>query len=357
MYSSNEQHLQKEITERLLHYLLCFDKILIHSSDPLRSEIVFNVLNNNALLISDGSINFVFSSSVLDINRNYKSYIARKIQGYGQNQYSELDVTSLTQKHMNDEYYEKVIELLNKSPCLIHRMKSGEEIFRELIRDDLNKGEFITMHSDYLDTSEINLLDLTLYQLLHLKIDGKGSIYDTSEIDGFIKSWHDNVLAGIPFSRHTITTQLNNMANKNSKRKSITPEIRTRLVDAIEYRLSMLYSKTSCADHYLLEFESVKEWCSLYSWHFVQSFLKNIANQTVHLTQDKIQKIRSDKTWNDFKEAFAVSMCDLHMKINFSGSLAQRNLKFANEGYEFIISKLNLGERFSPLKKILMEGK
>jgi hypothetical protein len=348
------QLLQEKITERLLHYLLCFDKILIHSSDPLRSEIVFDILKSNDSLILDGSINFVFSSSITDIHRDYEGYIKRKKKEYTPNQYSKLDTESLEQPHITTDYYAQVINLLNKSPYLIRRSESGEKLFCKLINEDLTKAELITIGSDYLDTSEINLLNLTLEQLLHMKIHEKGSIYDNDEIDSFINSWEKTVSNEAPFSRHTITTQLNEMVNK-SNRKSITRQVRIRLVNAIEYRLSMLYSKTYCADHFLLDFDFKKEMRGLYSWHFIQLFLSHIAGQPVQLNNNKIQEIRSNSEWREFKEVFALSMCDLHTRVAFAPPLELKRLIPPDNTYKLVITKFNLNERFPRLKRILKE--
>ena len=353
-----EKILQDELAERLLHYLLCFDTILLHSSDPLRSRMVYDILSKNDSLIINGAIKFVFSFSINDISRDYRKYIERKTEEYRKNPNSELDIESLTQSHMTDEYWLDVIKLLNKTPELLRRSKSGSKIFRELIKNDLSEVEHITMHKDYLDSSEINLLNLTLYQLLHLQINGKGPIFDFGDIDGFIKSWQDDISTAAPFSRHTIKTELENMANKgNNARKNISVQAKKRLVKAIGYRLSMLYSKISCSGHFLLELDPDKEMCSLYSWRFIKLFLENISNEQILLNCQKVQKIRSDSEWRIFKEAFALSMCDLHMKSSFA-QLKEPELKDympTVETYNSIIGKHNLGERFSSLKSILLE--
>jgi hypothetical protein len=353
-----EKFLKDELVKRLLHYLLCFDTILIHSSDPLRSRIVYDILSKNDSLIINGAIKFVFSFSINDISRDYRKYIERKTEEYGKNPNSKLDIVSLTQPHMTDEYWLDVTKLLNKTPELLRRSESGSQIFGDLIEHDLSEIEHITMHKDYLDSSEINLLNLTLYQLLHLQINEKGPIFDSGDIDGFIKSWKNDISTPAPFSRHTITTELNNMANKgNNARKGISVQAKKRLVKAIEYRLSMLYSKISCSDHFLLELDPDKERRSLYSWLFIKLFLENISNRQISLNCQKVQKIRSDSEWRIFKEAFALSMCDLHMKSSFAQpkETELKDYMPTVETYNSIIGKHNLGERFSSLKSILLE--
>jgi hypothetical protein len=133
---SNNDDLAKEINDRLLHYLLIYDVIIMHSSDPLRSEIIYNILNDNSLFIEDGAILFVFSTEINDITSDYETYIQRKVNEYKENKNSKLDIDSLEQKHMTNEYYRKTIELLEKSKYILKKNQKGSITFKELIKLD-----------------------------------------------------------------------------------------------------------------------------------------------------------------------------------------------------------------------------
>ena len=52
--------LKKDFSQRLFLAVLMFDKVVMHCSDPLRSEIVLEVLEENRQWIKDGRILFVF---------------------------------------------------------------------------------------------------------------------------------------------------------------------------------------------------------------------------------------------------------------------------------------------------------
>jgi hypothetical protein len=316
---------------------------------------VFNILKNNCSLIENDAIQFVFSSSIEDINKDYKSYIERKITEYKENPNSDLDVKSLTQQHMTDKYYQKVIELLSKNKCLLCRGEHGNKTFTKLIKKDLNEAELIIIDKDYLDNSEINQLNLTLYQLLKLQINNKGPIFPMGKIDEFINSWSKEARTEGSFLRHTITTEIRGMEPKKTKgNKDNTPQMRNRLATDIEYRLSILYSKMYCEDHFVLEFDPQKEWRLLYSRHFIRLFLRHIFGNEVPLDYQKVLTIRNSPEWGNFKEVFALSMCDFHIKTSFERTKAEEDILIKD--YEFVINKLNLGERFSSLKSHIVGG-
>jgi hypothetical protein len=353
----DDDALLKEVNDRLLHYLLIYDVIIMHSSDPLRSAAIFNILNDNSLFIENGDILFVFSNSIKNIETDYKPYIQRKITEYKKIENSKLDVESLQQEHMTDGYYGKTIELLQKSKFILVRNERGRTLFKSLIKDDLQKAEQICISEVIFQKSEVKLLSLNLWQLLNLmvkKTNGYEFIFPNEVIQSFITEWEENADDGRPFSRHTITSKLKNEIieqQENRKEKHLPEE---HLMYAVENRLSLLYSKLNCKDHYILELNPNLENNSSCSWYFLKSFLNKLSGKDIELNKDMVIKIRLCNDWKQFIHTFALSMCDLKMAFSAAQTNERKYFMPTNSLYQIVLEKLKLEKEFSETKKILL---
>jgi hypothetical protein len=356
--------LLKEINDRLLHYLLIYDVIIMHSSDPLRSEIIYNILNDNSLFIENGAILFVFSKEVKgikDISSGYKAYIQRKSDEYKKNANSQLDVESLNQEHMNDEYYRKTIELLEKVKFTLMKREKGSDVFKSLIKFDLQETEQISINEERFYKSEMKLLSLTLWQLLNLMAkgtDGYSYIFPNKIIKDFIAEWEEDTEHGLPFSRHTITSKLKEMIINQQNGIEAIQKPQQHLLNAIEIRLSSLYSKMNCMGHSILEMHPNLERNSPYSWVFLKLFLHRIVGNSVNLNKDMVIKIRKSNNWKQFIQIFALSMCDLKMALSVvhpSDHTYYTDYMPTDLLYQLVLDRLNFNENFSEIKKILLE--
>jgi hypothetical protein len=358
---SDNDNLAREINDRLLHYLLIYDVIIMHSSDPLRSEIIYNILNDNSLFIENGTILFVFSTEINDITSDYETYIQRKINEYKENKNSKLDIDSLEQKHMTNEYYRKTIELLEKSKYILKKNQKGSITFKELIKLDLQEIEPISINIDKFFKSGMKLLSLSLWQLLNLmEKSTKGYIYvfPNEAIKEFIADWEQKTENGLPFSRHTITSELREMIIEQQVDKKKIKYPQKHLLYAIENRLNLLYSKLNCMEHYILEMNpNLEKHCS-YSYYFLKLFLFKIAGKNIKLNKDIVLKIRKSNEWQQFIQLFALSMCDLEMAIKITHPLENKysvDYMPTDALYKLVLGKINPEKYFSEINKILLE--
>ena len=276
----SDQKVKKDIANRLFLALLLFDKVIMHCSDPLRSEVIYEILMDNLELVKSGKILFVFSNSINSIEKDYKKYIQEKISEYERNAFSSTDIDSLKQGHMTEEYYDKVIALLNKTPYMLKKGKDGSSGFKELIQADLDSNvEVAVMGRNNFARSHVRLLNLSLYQLLNLKYadvkEIKG-VFEHAKMEEFITTWESDTDEGAPFSRHTIVEQLRKEFLSGSETQKKNQE---KVINVIETRLSLLYSKLNCGLHQIIEFHPATEKRSVYNWRYFQSFLVEIAER------------------------------------------------------------------------------
>ena len=135
-FHKKHQKLKQELFKRLVFAILMFDKVVMHCSDPLRKEIVLEILEENVQWIENERIVFIFSNHITDIRNDYKTYIDTKIKEYSDGYYSEKEAASLNQPHMTEEYYKRVINILEKSPCIIRKSNLDTLAFDKLVLDD-----------------------------------------------------------------------------------------------------------------------------------------------------------------------------------------------------------------------------
>lgn len=352
----NDVELEKDIANRLYLALLLFDNVILHCSDPIRSSIVYNILLKNICFVDSGEILFIFANSINNINDDYKNYIIEKKKEYERNEFSDTDIKSLDQEHMTDEYYEKVILLLKKTPYMLKKGKEGNSGFKALIQDDLDSNvETAIMGGSQFGRSHIRLLNLTLYQLLNLKYASGTetiNVFDHEKIEVFIDKWETETNDGAPFSRHTIIEQLRKECvtqTGGSKR------LQENVIDVIETRLSLLYSKLNCGKHQIIEFHPATEKRSVYSWKYFNLYLTEITNnRNVILNGRKVQDIRSSGEWEHFRNEFLSCMAELNGQVAISQRTEIKNLEPDNEMFLLLLKKHNIVSKYPTIKKILL---
>lgn len=351
-----------EISNRLLMALLLYDHVFMHCSDPLRDELVFEVLCSCMDFIDDESILFVFSNKIVNISNDYQKYIKNKSIEYSENDFSKTDVNSLNQKHMTDDYFAKVIELLNHTPTMLKKGKEGRIGFKTLIQNDLfpNGQEIAIIGNDNNYTfSHMRLLNLSLYQLLHLKYYKNGKVvevFDEGKIEDFLKEWNESCMQDdAPFSRHTIVEQLNEecVERKQSKRRTMQRDV----LDAIETRLGILYSHLNCGPHHIIDFNPSTEKRGVHSIESFNLYAKKIAKRDVDvkLTPEIVKNIRRDEEWKNFRYEFFACMSelatltDVYQRREFDNIVPQ--LKLLEDILQRHFPEKN--QRYSSIKDIL----
>lgn len=362
-YGSNGERVKDttvkiDIENRLYLALLLFDGVIMHCSDLIRSKTIYDILENNVHFVENGKILFVFPNCINVIRDDYKKYILKRKAEYEQNDFSKTDVNSLMQPHMTEEFYEKVISLLEKTPFLLKKGVDGNSTFRQYIQSDLDGTvETAVMGKDNYKNSHVKLLNLTINQLLNLKyLSGNDikSVFNPEKITDFITDWESAADDGAPFSRHTIVEQLtkeneSSTGNLGKKQKNV--------IDAIETRLSMLYSKLNCGKHQIIEFHPAKEKRSIYNWKHFQTFLREIANDhNVDLDCEKVKKIRKSKEWNNFRNEFLACMAELSAKLSCSQNNGENISNLSEDIFSTIIKSHDIVKKYSDIREILLGG-
>ena len=350
----NEAKLKQAIENRFYFALLLFDVVFMQCADPLRSRIIYDILKDNSALIDEGVIQFVFSNSIDDIRRDYKKYIAEKIQEYKENKYSDTDVESLTQIHMTDEFYEEVISLLSRTPNMLK--KRAGITFRELVMADLDRTPEVPIMgtADY-SKSHIRLLNLSLYQLLKLRYVENGQmhdLFDAQKIDEFITSWQDHTDEGLPFSRHTFVEELYNLFTTGDKQQDL---YKKKVIRVVETRMSLLYSKLNCGPHSVIEFHPATEKRSVYSWTYFEKYLMQVTNN--HKPVLNCQRVKSIRElgdeWKMFRCEFLSCMACMDAKLSVAQWGETQSPTSRMDIFSQILTAHAIADRYPQISSIL----
>ena len=352
--------LKEELEKRLFLALLLFDKVILHCTDPLRNQAVFAILEDNNSFVDDGSILFVFSNSINTVHDDYKKYIDDRIIEYQKNEFSGTDIDSLRQRHMSDDYYEKVIQLLKKSKYLLKKGQSGNIGFKELIQEDLSTTiDTIVMNSENFGKSQVRFLNLTIYQFLTIKyLDGNEifPLFEPELTRSFIAKWEEENDRGDRFSRHTFIEELKDLFLKNQS--SEQARNRKRIISAIETRLSLLYSKLNCAFFPIIEFHPAIEKRGIYSCDLFKKFIESIAGKPIKLSKEKVVQIRKNDEWLSFRDSFLACMATLQAQTSTACPSELRNHEPSNKMFHEIIQQHDIKQEqaFQSIRKIILDN-
>lgn len=222
--NKRQARLKKHVTERLYFAILMFDVVVMHCSDPLRSKIILEILEEHKQWIEEGRIVFIFSRHINNIELAYKTYIDDKKSEYNEEENAQKEAESLSQEYMTDEYYGRVIRILSCSKYLVRKSVESRYYFPNLVKADLeNNTERIVVDTDS-SLTQILTWGLSLYQLLHarqLSKDGKkvDNIFPEDIIDGedgVVESIREYLNQGTPIARSAIV----DMIQKGIKEKN-----------------------------------------------------------------------------------------------------------------------------------------
>ena len=340
--------LKKDFSQRLFLAVLMFDKVVMHCSDPLRSEIVLEVLEENLQWIKDGRILFVFSHHIIDIRKDYKIYINNKIKEYSEGFHSEKEAESFRQEHIDDEYYERVINLLEQTDYLVHKPSTESYSFDKLVIRDLmaqaqTENVIIDSHADL---PQVLSLNLTLFQLLHMrylkcnddeeKEVGK-FVFPQDIVDDVIEKIKDCLEQENTIARSAIVDSLE---DEIKKKGSTVTKLQKKVLKAVSLRMDILYCKMNSGEQLILEFHPSYENGSNYQIDCFNEYLKIIAQSRtpILLTHQITDKILRVDDLDYFRLVFLNCMADMreHMK------LSQINSNDANQYREKLLELFNI---------------
>ena len=320
--------LKNELKQRLYFAMLMFDKVVMHCSDPLRNDVVLEVLEENIEWIENGNISFIFSKKINDIRTDYKKYIDKKINEYSEGYCSEKEAESLQQGHITNKYYDRVIKILSATKYLIRKSSDENCSFARLVINDL-KPQYQTENvivDSRTDLSQILSLNLTLSQLLHmrcLKCMGNGEkengqwVFPPFIVADVIEGVQACLEQGNKIARSAIVDSLEEEIKKKVKR--LQPLQKT-VLKAITLRMDILYCKMNSGRQLILEFHPLYENRSNYQIDCFSEYLKIIAESInpIELTSNKVGRILKDDLLPNFRYMYLSCMADAREYIKLT---------------------------------------
>lgn len=329
--------------------IIMFDHVVMHCSDPLRTEIVLEVLEEKVQWIKEGRILFIFSNDIKDIKKDYSGYIERKIKEYQGGYCSQKEANSLKQTHMTTAYYDRVTNLLENVPLFVRKSKMEEFSFRKLLLEDLksNHQEQVIVDTDA-DLSQVLSLNLSLHQLMYaMKYQATNKandyVFPNSVTKKVIKTVRAHLSQGNTIARAAIVDSL----KENLSSQDLT-DIQENILDAISLRMDVLYCHMNSGQQMVLEFHPSYENRSIYQLDCFMSFIKTISksDKKVRLNDTTINNILKDKELNMFRLCYLASMADTREHINLDqhefGNRSKKTLDTFNK-----ISKNNIESLFA----------
>ena len=326
--NKRQTRLKEHVTERLYFAILMFDVVVMHCSDPLRSKIILEILEEHKKWIDEGRIVFIFSHHINNIELDFKKYIDGKRSEYAENENAQKEAESLSQEYMSDDYYERVIQILSSSKYLVRKSADSRFYFPNLVKADLeNNTERIIVDTDS-NLTQVFTWGLSLYQLLHarqLSKDGKkvNNIFPEDIVDGedgVVESIREYLNQGTPIARSAIV----DMIQKGIKEKNRKPTVLQRhFLKALTLRMDILYCRMNCGKQLILEFHPSYEGRSAYHSACFLEYIRSMMgiDKNFKLNYDMINKILQEPNLYEFRFRYLSCMADTIEHLNMSSSL------------------------------------
>lgn len=344
--------LKRDVLQRLYYAVLMFDIVLMHCSDPLRSEMIFEILSDHKDWIEEGYIAFIYASNIYNINTDYRKYIQRKIQEYSLlDSFCEPEMNSLKQDHMTDQYYDKVISLLDASNYIIRKPMESEYKFTSFVQSDLNSevGQII-ISSKPTDRASVNAASMTLYQLMSVKYIDKSTgklkpVFPENIIEEVLETIEEHLDQGIMVARSAVVSMIEDRFKADRKRMN---RQQISVLNAITLRMDILYCKMNSGKCLILEFHPSYEPHSSYQIKYFFQYCKKIGrkNTRLDITKKLVDQILSCKRNEivSFRECYLACISDARelMQLNgvkdaFSVAMENNNVtEYARENFKAI---------------------
>ncbi|WP_432664498.1 hypothetical protein R9X47_28715 [Wukongibacter baidiensis] len=294
-------NIAKHISQQLEVALLLSDHVIVHAAEILRNNLVYDVLYKYKNLISDGSINLLFSSKVNDIERDFYNYIEEKIAEYDYSNYGKDDAMSL-KKALKSKHYHKAIKLISSSPNVLKRDIDGTNTLEELINKDLHNAiESVYIREDKINEPSILLKNYTIKQLLSIKIIVNDEIYDIipREIQFEIIDLIDKHVNGV-ISAGIVKNIFFDKIDQFLQEKYY------RWYQALVNRANFLYGQVNTGRNLYMEYLPIRLKNSFFDLSVLYKFFSEYLRVDGLLGSNQIISIRKKtRMWNKFKMQYS----------------------------------------------------
>lgn len=302
----------KPLRNHLETSLLLSSKVVIHCSDPYRSKEVLELLYEYQDFVKRGEILFLLGSTIHNVRSDYKAYLERKADQYLTSGYGEQDIDMLKARLEDDVYLDKVIDLLEMSPILLHRGYGGTERFVDLVRRDFEPTEKIATTYGLL-SSKVRRLNLSLYQILHLQEiqetgKTKAVFGKRSELRGVIEKL-ENRINSKSFSRQILMGLFMKSLNR-------TLRYNDPYYNLIESRINLLHLHINVDKHTFIEFNPERDKNSPYYYKYLLNHLGSLSKQAPKETvgAELIKQLKELPSWNHFVNCHLSIMAGLYAR-------------------------------------------
>jgi len=356
-----ERNPETEIEKLFFQSLLLFDRVILHSTDPLRSEFILKLLEDNQEFIKDGWVNFVFSEDVKNnISKEYRTYIDERKAAYRKSiDDAKWDLESLEQGHITPQYYDRVIDILSKAKELLNKQEKGLSKFNELLKDDIAPfKEWVIMKNDDFEESQFRFLNLSLWQLLNLRhCEDRGPtptpIFDSGAIKNLVTSYRRLKTGPPSLTRHTVFHKILQKAGIEGTEDNLP---RQHALNAIEARLSLLFSKMQCGKCRVIDFFSeIIDRDITFSTKYFSMFVETALGEDRQLNKKIVIEIRNSSLWPELRYLYFTSMALIMSRKSSALSHELNEDLIKDEVYIDILEQLNVSMTLQELRKKLKE--
>jgi hypothetical protein len=284
---------------------------IVHCADPYRSVEVCDILTDFRPFIEDSSLLFLLGSSIQDVRRDFLPYLHRKAQQYIASGHGLADVTSLSPGFDSADFDERVLDLIDSSPVLLHRGYRGTARFVEAVRKDLTRSETMVAYDHQL--SKLRRLNLTLFQILHLEHAMRdGRVVRTLATDDVFHQLIDELevhLARASFSRQILLSVIQDHLGEALP----TTSSYYRLLAA---RISLLHLQINVGSHGFIECTPGRDGDSPY---FYGHLLTHVGVLSGLATRERfgvslVARLRALPEWPQFVNYHLRVMADLYAR-------------------------------------------
>lgn len=331
-YDKNEdsekyyQKLKKQVLERFYFAVIMFDHVILHCSDPLRSPLIKDILSEHLDWIRKGWVAFIANKDITDWNKDYKSYIDRKIRTYESSAHAKAEAASLKQPHITPEYMQAVVEILNQSPYLLRKSLYQNNQFTSLLRNDIKQNvEPLAIDPDFEADQDYSFIgraavEKTVFQLLHMRQFARAGeeikyIFDKSKIDPIIATVRKTLSRNEAIARSTFVTAIHDAFSESGLN-----DIQKEILSAVTLRIDLLYCKMNAGKHIILEFHPSYEDQSIYKLvcfdFYLSKFSKGASLQL--MSKEIVEKLVSSRQIDEFRYYFLAIMADVHEYFSFT---------------------------------------
>lgn len=329
-YNWDDNELKNEIQHRLYFAIMIFDIVLIHSSDPLRNQVVKNILEENLEWIEKGRIRFIANKDINNWESDYDNYINRKVNEYrNDGYYAQYEAETLNKDFITPDYKESVISLLKRSTHYIRKDSTIINQFSELLKIDLqNQREKLIIT---LESEEDNLyngikqfaIEKTVNQLLRAQY----YIHDEKKLEYiFNKDTVDEIFSEIrkaidkkkPVTRTGIVVAVKEKISISEKQR--ISDLQNAVLDAVILRMDLMYCRMNAGKHVILEFHPSYEQSTIYQLscfdHYLRFFSEKLNLKT--LKKENINNLLDNKVASTFfRSLFLACMAETYEQKNF----------------------------------------